>query len=68
MVERESSNIWNNVVANGNDLIESIDRSTIAADREITRKHKEFGYLDKKGNVIKEYHTDTIEMLEQSEN
>jgi ABC-type glycerol-3-phosphate transport system substrate-binding protein len=67
MVERESSNIWNNVVANGNDLIESIDRSTIAADREIIRKLQEFGYLDKKGNVIKEYNTDTIEMLEQSE-
>ncbi|MDF2610233.1 MAG: hypothetical protein K0R92_1707 [Lachnospiraceae bacterium] len=65
MVERESSNIWNNVVANGKGLVESIDRSTIAADREITRKLKEFNFLGEEGNIIKEYPMDTIEKLRQ---
>jgi ABC-type glycerol-3-phosphate transport system substrate-binding protein len=65
MVERESSNIWNNVVANGKGLAESIDRSTITADREIIRKLKEFNFLDTDGNVIKKYPMNTIEKLQQ---
>lgn len=68
MVERESSNIWNNVVANGKGLIESIDRSTIASDREIIRKLKEFGFLDAEGKVIKEYPIDTIQKLQEQLN
>ena len=65
MIERESSNIWNNVVANDKELIESIDRATIAPDREIARKLEEFGFLDEYGNVIKEYLMDTIEQLQE---
>jgi hypothetical protein len=66
MVEREASNIWNNVVANDKELIEAIDRSTISADREIIRKLKEFGFLDENGNIIKQYPMDTIEKLQQN--
>lgn len=63
MVERESSNIWNNVIANGKGLRASIDRGKIIADREIVRKLKEFGFLDEDGNLIKPYPMDTIENL-----
>ena len=63
MVERESSNIWNNVIANGKGLRASIDRGKIIADREIIRKLKEFGFLDEDGNVLKPYPMDIIENL-----
>lgn len=61
MVEREISNIWNEVVVNGRGLRESTDRAVIASNREITRKLKEFGFLDKDGNLIKPYTTTDVE-------
>lgn len=66
MVERESSNIWNNVIANDKTLNSSIDHAKTASDREILRKLKEFGFIDDEGNVIKEYPTDAIEAILQS--
>ena len=55
MVEREVSNIWNQVVVNGEGLTESIDRAVIASNREIIRKLQEFGFMDENGNLIKPY-------------
>lgn len=55
MVERETSNIWNNVVVNGEGLIESIDSSAIISNREIKRKMQEFGFCDSKGKIVKSY-------------
>ncbi|MCL2084654.1 MAG: extracellular solute-binding protein [Oscillospiraceae bacterium] len=66
MVERESSNIWNNVVANNWRLTASIDRAKIASDREIIRKLKEFGFLDDDGNPVKPYPIDTVERLAEA--
>lgn len=60
MVEREISNIWNQVVVNGKGLTESIDRAAIASDREIIRKLQEFGFMDENGNMIKPYTTEDI--------
>ncbi len=60
MIEREVSNIWNEVVVNGEDLTESIDRAVIASDREIIRKLKEFGFMDEDGNLIKPYTTEDV--------
>jgi len=65
MVERETSNIWNNVVANGKEIMEAAERASIASDREIKRKLQEFGYIDESGNVIKAYPIDTIDYLRQ---
>ncbi len=63
MVEREISNIWNNVVINGKELIETIDESTVLINREIERKLKEFGYIDQNGKAVKDYATNAYEFL-----
>ncbi len=60
MVEREVSNIWNQVVVNGEGLTESIDRAVIASNREIIRKLQEFGFMDENGNLIKPYTTEDV--------
>ena len=60
MVEREVSNVWNQVVANGAGLTESIDRAVIASNREIIRKLQEFGFVDEEGNLIKPYTTEDV--------
>lgn len=55
MIERETSQIWNNVVIENDQLIEAIDKATITTNREITRKLKEFGFYDADGNIVKDY-------------
>lgn len=68
MVEREVSNIWNEVVVNGKGLTESIDRAVIASDREILRKLEEFGFIDEDGNIIRPYTTeDVLEWMDLEE-
>ena len=52
MVEREVSNVWNNVVVMGRTLRSELDGAAWEANREITRKLSEFGYIDKDGNVV----------------
>ena len=63
MVEREISNIWNNAVIGGEELIEVIDESTVLINREIERKLKEFGYIDQNGKIVKDYATNAYEFL-----
>ena len=60
MVEREVSNIWNDVVVNGKGLTERTDRAVIASEREIRRKLVEFGFMDSDGNLIKPYTTEDV--------
>lgn len=70
MVEREVSNLWNNVVVNGMPLMEALNKAAMTSNREITRKMQEFGFLDENGNVIQTYHTDAyarlMKLLEES--
>lgn len=63
MIEREVSNVWNNVVVNYKELIESIDKAALTSNREIVRKLSEFGFCDKDGNIIKDYSVHAIEKL-----
>lgn len=63
MVEREISNIWNNVVVNQEGLIEAVDESVVLMNREIERKLKEFGFIDGNGNIVKEYNTNAYNYL-----
>ena len=65
MVEREVSNIWNNVVVNNKSLVESVDKAKINSNREIIRKLAEFGYCDKNGNIVKDYNTKVVENLKR---
>ena len=66
MLERACSNIWNGVVVDGKSLITEIERATMVSDREITRKLKEFKFLDDSGNVIKDYNVNIYEMLQNA--
>lgn len=61
MVEREVSNIWNNVVVMNRNLRSELDGASIRSNREILRKLDEFGYLDSEGNVIQDYPVDNYE-------
>lgn len=63
MVEREVSNIWNNVVVGNKTLVESVDKAVIRSNREIIRKLQEFGFVDENGKIIKEYTTAVVENL-----
>lgn len=69
MIQRETSNIWNNVVVNGKGLVESIDSAAILSNREILRKMQEFGFCDAKGTPTEKYkvvtYVDLVKMLEE---
>lgn len=63
MIERETSQIWNNVVVENEQLIETIDKATITTNREIKRKLEEFGFYDSNGNVVKDYSMKAYDFL-----
>jgi hypothetical protein len=63
MLEREISNIWNKTVYQGANVRTAIEDGLIIANKEITRKMIEFGYLDKDGTVLKPYLLPTIETI-----
>ena len=63
IVERELSGVWNDVVIDNKAMIESLDKAVIATNREFRRKLQEFGYVDSKGNLIKDYNVKIIDML-----
>lgn len=65
MVEREVSNVWNDVVVNGYGLVESLDNAAIISNREIIRKMKEFGFVDNNENIISNYTVASGEMLRE---
>ena len=64
IVEREISNAFTNVTVNGDTVIEALDASKLVADREIMRKLKEFGYVDKEGNLLKNYPIEVMQDIE----
>ena len=55
IIEREISNIWNQVVFNDENLRSAVSDSIIKQDKEIGRKMKEFGYMSETGEVLKTY-------------
>lgn len=65
VVEREISNAWNEIVLGGKDVRSSVEEASRVSDKEIQRKMKEFGYVDKDGNMIKPYQVNTREDLEE---
>ena len=65
MIERQTSDIWNGVVVDHESMVEEIDRATLATNRELIRKLKEFGFCDDDGNVIRDYSMKAYEMLQQ---
>lgn len=63
MLEREISNAYVAVVANGGIVRTELDAAIKRIDRETTRKLKEFGYLDEQGNAIKNYIVPDVEYV-----
>lgn len=63
-VERELSNAWNKVVFDGMAPRIAIDQAIIFSNREISKKLKEFGYMDSQGNLIKPFETITAEKID----
>ena len=64
-VERELSNAWNRVVFSGVSPRIALDQAIIFANREITRKLKEFGYMDLHGNLLRPFDMSTAEKVMQ---
>lgn len=44
MIERQTSDVWNSVVVDHENLVEKIDRATLITNRELIRKLEEFGF------------------------
>ena len=65
MLEREMSNIFNNVVVDGENLRSRIDDAVKIVNRETNRKLEEFGYIDSEGNVLKEYIVPSVEQVRE---
>lgn len=63
IVERELSGVWNDVVIDSSDMMESLDQAVLVIDREIKRKLQEFGYIDQDGKLIKDYNIEILKML-----
>ena len=59
--EREVSNAFNRIIYDGMEPRSSVDEARILTNREIRRKLEEFGYVDAKGRVIREYRVPDIE-------
>lgn len=63
-VELEISNIWNSVVIDRDNLRVLLNDGIIQMNREIAKKMAEFGYMDKKNNIIKPYVMATTALIE----
>lgn len=63
IVEREISNTWNSVVYSDANLRSTLSDAMIKINKEITRKMKEFGYVNDAGKVIVEYNMPTAEKI-----
>lgn len=65
MMEREISNIWNKIVYDGENTRIAISDSNILINKEITKKMIEFGYINNRGEIIKEYRFPTKNTIGQ---
>jgi ABC-type sugar transport system, periplasmic component len=65
MLERETSNAWNNIVLNGVNFRTAVDDAVGLINKEIKRKMIQFGYLSKEGLLIKPYKFSNIQEIKQ---
>ena len=63
IAQREISDAWNNVVFEGMAPRTALDKAITRTNREITKKLREFGYIDEDGNVLKPYTMPTVETV-----
>ena len=63
MLERELSDAWYDVINNGTPARIALNEAVVTINTELKSKLQEFGYVDSKGNKIRDYDTkdaDTI--------
>ena len=65
IIEREISNIYNQVVFQDKNLRSTVSDSVIKMNKEIRRKMIEFGYMDEYGNKIRQYNYPSAESIEK---
>lgn len=65
MMERETSNAFNDIVVNGETVRSRIDDAVKTVKRETMRKLEEFGYIDSDGNLITPYQTPSVEKVRE---
>ena len=69
MVERGISNVWNEIVFEGENTRSALDDAVIEMDRELNRKLEEFGYI-KDGVLIRNYQIpsteEVLKLIEQA--
>ena len=59
------SNVFNNVVVDGENLRSRLDDAIKIVNRETNRKLEEFGYVDSEGNILKEYVVPSVEQVRE---
>ncbi len=68
LLERDMSDIWNEMVNEGTSAQVAIDEKVIGINREIRRKMKELGFYDEEGNLLKPYVIHDVDwIIEQTE-
>lgn len=65
MLERELLNAWNKIVIDGKNARKTLEDAAIIANREMTKKLEEFGYM-KDGKVVRKLRVPTIEDVEKA--
>ncbi len=65
IIERELGNVVVNVVTQNVNLRTAVDDAEKKINRELQRKLEEFGYIDRKGNKIKELVVPDIELIKE---
>ncbi len=65
MLDREMSNSWNKVVIDGKNARKTLEDAVILANREITKKMEEFGYI-KEGKVVKKLKVPTVDDVKKA--
>ena len=65
MIERQTSDVWNGVVVDHENMVEKIDRATLITNRELIRKLAEFDFCDEDGNMYKSYSMKARDDLER---
>lgn len=63
LVERALSDAWNNSVFGGVAPLAALNKASINANRDITKKLKEFGYMDAGGTLLKPYRTASADQV-----
>jgi ABC-type glycerol-3-phosphate transport system substrate-binding protein len=64
MEERQISNVWTDVVFNGQNVRAAVENNAITINKEITSRLTDFGYI-KNGKMVKKYEIPTVDKVKE---